>query len=128
MVAAVVSGAPSAAYALLRGDDLLESTRAIGTMVTTSDDDRVLLAAAIPVHLVISLGWAIAIQQLLPRKRRVLWGGLFGVGIAILDLRVIGRRYPRIRNLPLGPQIADHVLFGAVVAALTQPSPERRAE
>jgi hypothetical protein len=44
---------------------------------------------------------------------------LFGAGIAFFDLRVVGARAPRIRALPFGPQLADHVAFGAVVGALT---------
>jgi hypothetical protein len=38
-----------------------------------------------------------------------------GLGIAALDLGVIGRRIPAIRALPQGRQWADHVAFGLTV-------------
>ena len=38
-----------------------------------------------------------------------------GLGIAALDLIVLGRRFPAIAALPQGPQWADHVAFGAVL-------------
>ena len=41
-------------------------------------------------------------------------GTLAALGIAALDLGV-GRRIPRVRALPLLPQIADHVAYGATV-------------
>ena len=74
----------------------------------------VLLTAAVPVHLVISLGWTLALARGGVRGARN--GALAGLAIAALDLGVIGRRYPRIRALPLLPQLADHALFGAVAA------------
>jgi hypothetical protein len=36
----------------------------------------------------------------------------------VLDLGAVGRRYPRIRNLPVAPQLADHVAFGLVVGSV----------
>ena len=39
-----------------------------------------------------------------------------GLAIAAFDLGTIGRTFPRIRSLPLAPQVADHALYGAVVA------------
>jgi hypothetical protein len=38
-----------------------------------------------------------------------------GLGIATLDLAVIGRRIPAIRALPQGRQWADHVAYGLAV-------------
>ena len=120
-LAAVFGGVPSTVYALARGDDPFESTRAIGSMVTSSTDDSTLLLAAVPIHLGISLGWAAVIAGVLPARRRLLLGALIGVGIAMLDLGILGRSFPRIRALALGPQVADHVAFAMIVAALTQP-------
>ena len=122
-VAAIVSGIPSTIYELSRGNDPLESTRAIGSMVTNSEDESTLLLAAVPVHMAVSLWWAIVITRVLPARKRLVLSGLLGAAIALFDLRVVGHRFPRIRALPLGPQIADHVMFGIVVAALTQPVP-----
>jgi hypothetical protein len=74
-----------------------------------------LAAAALPVHLSLSFGWALVLAVILPRRRTVAWGALAGLGIASLDLGIIGRRFPRVRSLPAGPQIADHLLYGATV-------------
>jgi hypothetical protein len=57
----------------------------------------------------------------LPRRGAVAWGVAAGLAVAALDLGVVARRVPRfapIRRLPLGPQIADHVAFGAIVGAV----------
>jgi hypothetical protein len=79
-----------------------------------------LLVAAAPVHLVLSLGWGVALSAALPRRRTVAAGALAGALIAALDLGLIGRRFERIRSLPVVPQIADHVAFGACVGAVVR--------
>ena len=115
LIAAVVSGAPSTLHALATGRDPLAATRAAGSILLPSERRRApLLAAATLVHLSLSLFWA----SLLPRRAGPLRGALFGLGIAALDLGVLGRRFPQIRALPLAPQIADHALFGAVAACV----------
>ncbi|NUT55427.1 MAG: hypothetical protein HOQ03_05530, partial [Thermoleophilia bacterium] len=50
--------------------------------------------------------------------RGTLRGALAGLGIAALDLGLVGRRFARVRALPLGPQVADHVAFGAIAGRL----------
>jgi len=45
-------------------------------------------------------------------------GALAGLAIAVIDLGVVGRRFPRVRVLPLGPQLADHAAYGAIAARL----------
>jgi hypothetical protein len=107
LAAAALSGAPSTLHAVLTGGDALAAARAAGSMLSR----RHPLAAAVPVHLGISLFWA----ALIPRRAGVLGGALCGVGIAALDLGVLARPFPEIRALPLWPQIADHALFGAIV-------------
>jgi hypothetical protein len=120
-VAAVVSGLPSTLASLAAGRDPLEATKAAGTLVLTDDAPPLaLVAAAGPVHLAVSLAWAAVLERTLPRRRRVLAGAAAGVAIAAFDLGVVGRRYPAIRALPLGPQLADHALFGATVAWLSR--------
>jgi hypothetical protein len=48
-------------------------------------------------------------------RRGVVAGALAGLGIAALDLGLVGRRFPRVRALPLAPQVADHLVYGMTV-------------
>lgn len=115
-VAALVSGAPSTCWALAVGDDPLEATLAAGSIVLPEETRRCpLLAAAVPVHVGLSLGWAVVLARVLPPRKTTVLGGLAGLGIAALDLGVVGRRLPRVRALPLLPQLADHVAYGLTV-------------
>jgi hypothetical protein len=114
--AAVLSGAPSTAEALLRGGDPLEASEAAGSILLPGETRRRrLLLAAVPVHLALSLAWACGIAFLAPRGRELPFGAAAGLAIAALDLGVIGRWIPRIRSLRPLPQVADHVAFGLVV-------------
>jgi hypothetical protein len=118
-VAAVLSGTPSTVIAIARGDDPLEATAAAGSILVSHDSKQLLrLAAAVPVHVALSLGWGVVLSALLPRRATIAWGAAAGLCIAALDLGVIGRRFARIDSLPLGPQIADHAAYGAVVGAV----------
>jgi hypothetical protein len=118
-LAAVVSGAPSTAYAFATGRDPLEATLAAGSLLLPRETGRArLLAAAVPAHLAISVAWALVLERTLPRERTARWGAAAGLAIAALDLGVIGGRFPRIRALPLAPQLADHALFGATVGCV----------
>jgi hypothetical protein len=118
-VAAVVSGIPSTAIALARGEDPLEATVAAGSILLSPRNGKWShLAAAVPVHVALSLGWGVVLSALLPRRATIAWGAVGGLCIAALDLGVIGRRFARINALPLGPQIADHVAYGIVVGAV----------
>jgi hypothetical protein len=117
--AAVVSGAPSTAYALATGRDPLEATLAAGSLLLPGESRRSrLLVAAVPVHLAISLAWALVLMRLLPRRPSLGAGAAAGLAIAAVDLGVVGRRFPRIHALPLGPQLADHLAYGVTVAAV----------
>jgi hypothetical protein len=119
LVAAAVSGAPSTAIALARGDDVLDGARAAGTLLLPRETRTLpLLAAAVPVHLAISLGWAVVLERVLPPGNEPLTGLLGGLAIAALDLGVIGRRLPRIRALPQPRQWADHAAYGLAVGAV----------
>ena len=116
-VAAVPSGLPSTLHALLTGRDALAATTAAGSILLPREERTlVLVAAAVPVHLALSLGWGAVLARTL-RRPTVPRGVAAGLAIAALDLGVIGRRLPRIRALPLVPQLADHVVYGAVAAA-----------
>jgi len=116
--AALLSGLPSTAYAVLRERDPLEATVAAGSILLPRERRRGrLLVAAIPVHLALSAVWTVAIAVVLPRRNPLAEGILAGLAIAALDLGVIGSRFPRIRALETGPQIADHMAFGIIAAA-----------
>ena len=115
--AALLSGLPSTLYALATHRDPWEPSVAGGSMLLPRENRRWrLLAAAAPVHLVLSGLWGITLAAALPRRKPLLEGALAGVGIATLDLGIIGRRYPRIRALDSLPQLADHLAFGVVAA------------
>jgi hypothetical protein len=117
-VAGVVSGAPSTAYALWTGGDPLEASLAAGTILLPRErrDGRLLAAGAVA-HAALSLGWAAVLAAILPRRAPVV-AAAAGVGIAALDLGVVGRRLPRVRALPVAAQLADHVVFAATVGAV----------
>jgi len=118
LLAATLSGTPSTLHALMRRRSPLEATLAAGAMVTGERRPAaVRLAAALLVHLALSLGWTVLLDRVLPDRGRAAWGALAGLGIAALDLGVVGRRIPAIRALPPGPQVADHVAFGAIAGA-----------
>ena len=110
---------PSTAHALLTGASPLEATLAAGTLVLPRETrPGPLLLAAAPAHVAISLGWGVALSLGLPRRAPLATGAVAGLAIAALDLGVVVRRYPRIRALPLWPQVADHVAYGAVVGVV----------
>jgi len=112
---AALSGVPSTVFTLARGEDVLAGARAAGAIVVPHAGARVQLAAAVPVHLALSFGWAAVLAAALPPRREPFYGVLGGLAIAGLDLGLIGRRIPAIRALPQGRQWADHVAFGLAV-------------
>ncbi len=118
-VAGVLSGLPSTIHALLVSGQPLAATLAVGSLVLPNEDRRGrLLLAAIPVHLAISVGWGVALAFVLPRRNVVALGPAAGLAIAAVDLGLVGRRLPPIRTLPTGPQIGDHVAYGAIVGVI----------
>ncbi|WP_233225954.1 hypothetical protein [Amycolatopsis sp. CA-126428] len=117
-VAAVVSGIPSTAHALLTGGDVLAATRAAGTLLPGLRG-RPGVAAGLVAHVIVSAAWtgvltAIARHHRLGAGR----GALAGLAIAALDLGIAARAYPAVRALARGPQILDHLVFGAVLGVL----------
>ena len=116
-IASIFSGIPSTIYSFINGRDPLEASYAAGSILVGHDAPKERqLAAAVPVHLGISLFWGVVVAFVLPRKRTVPSGAAAGAAIAALDLGLIGPRFPLISALPKGPQIADHVAFGTMVA------------
>ncbi len=119
LAGAVFGGAPSTAIALVRRDDVLEGARGAGTLLLPHETRTLpLLAAAVPVHLALSLGWAVVLERVVPRGREPLGCLLGGLAIAALDLELIGRRLPRIRMLPQPRQWADHAAYGIAVGVV----------
>jgi len=113
LAGAVVSGLPSTVVTLASRESLLDGARAAGAIVLPRETRTpVLLAAAVPVHLGLSLGWAAVLDAVDAGPVR---GLAAGMGIAALDLGVIGRRIPAIRELPQPRQWADHAAYGLVV-------------
>ncbi len=116
---AIVSGVPSTAHALVTGKNPLEASLAAGTLLLPDErrPGRLLLAAA-PVHIALSLAWALLLAVALPRRRTALWSALAGLGIGALDIGLIGRHFPRIRALSQLPQVVDHLAYGAAVGSV----------
>lgn len=117
-VASIVSGAPSTAYALATRRRVLEATEAAGSVLLspeTPPPHRAL--AGVAVHAAVSAWWGVVLSWVLPRgwsrRSMCIGGAAAGVVIAGLDLGTVGRRIDAIRRLPLIPQLADHVMFGA---------------
>jgi hypothetical protein len=126
-VAALISGTPSTTHALLTARPPLDGALAAGSLLLPNEQrPGRLLLAAVPVHLALSLGWALALAAVLPRRWTVACGALAGLGIAALDLGFIGRRFPRIRALPQAVQVADHLAYGGTVAAVLRRRRARR--
>ncbi|MDP9441369.1 MAG: hypothetical protein M3P34_04150 [Actinomycetota bacterium] len=125
--AALLSGLPSTVHALVRRRNPLEAAAAAGALVAPREQRRLrLVAYAIPVHMGISLLWSLLLARVLPARSTLLFAVAGGGAIAVLDLGVIGRRLPPIRSLPQGPQVVDHLAFGALVGAVVASRRARR--
>jgi hypothetical protein len=126
-VAGVLSGIPSTVHAVATGRDPLAAARAAGNLLLPAHArPAALLAAGGLAHGVISVGWgtvlAVAVRRTSVASPLVA-GAIAGAAIAALDLGLLvhgpaGRRWPLIRALPVGPQVADHLAFGAVAGAV----------
>ncbi|HWF74058.1 MAG TPA: hypothetical protein VG186_11970 [Solirubrobacteraceae bacterium] len=120
--AAVLSGAPSTLHALRTeggvrgaGTYVLEATRAIGTLVPPG---RPGLARGVTIHLAISAACGELLARTLPERRSAAWGAAAGLAIGVVNVGLVGRCFPAIRALALGPQLADHLAFGVVFAVV----------
>ena len=119
-VAAVFSAMPSTLIAVRRrrsltlaAGDLLSATRAAGTLVPPG---RPGVVRGVLAHLGVSVACGELLARKLPERHSLIWGAGAGLGIGILNLVVLGRCFPQISELPLGPQLADNVAFGAIFA------------
>ena len=87
-------------------------------LLRNQDRREYLIAAALPVHVALSVFWGILLARFLPRRRPVITGAVAGLAIGAFDLLLVGRHFPRIEALPTLPQFADHIAFGITVAAI----------
>jgi hypothetical protein len=125
---ALLSGLPSTVVTLARREPLLDGVTAAGTILLPAERRTLpLVAAAVPVHLALSYGWAAVLCSTLPRRATVPAAVVGGLVIAALDLEVVCRAFPAIRALPQGRQWADHVAFGLAVGAVVRRRRLRRA-
>lgn len=124
---AVLGGLPSTVHALATGGDPLAASRAAGSLLLPREHrtSRLLPAGALA-HAGISLAWGVVLAATLPRRRTVPAAAAAGLAIAALDLGVVGRAFPRVRALPVLPQLADHLAYGAVVGAVLAHRGRRR--
>jgi hypothetical protein len=124
----VLSGVPSTVVTLLKRESLIDGAAAAGTILLRRERRTLpLLAAAVPVHLALSFGWAAVLSAALPRRATVPAAVAGGLAIAALDLEVVGRAFPAIRALPQGRQWADHVAYGLAVGVVVRRRRLRRA-
>lgn len=125
--AAVISGVPSTILALRRGESPLEASLAAGSLLLP-DEKRPsrLLAAAALVHATLSVGWALLLTIVLPRRATIRWSTIAGLAIATFDLGIVGRRSEPIRAVPMLPQVADHLTYGLTVGVVVAARRKRR--
>jgi hypothetical protein len=118
VLASTISGAPSTLAALIaaRGDlrraarTQLGATKAIGTLLPPGTPS---LARGALAHVIISVAMAELVARVVDAgdRRR---GAAVGLLMGLVNVAVIGRRYPAIRALPLVPQLADNIAFGLI--------------
>ncbi len=121
-MAAAFSGVPSTLCALRTGGSfhsavryVYDATCAVGTLVPPG---RAGFIRGAIVHLGISVAFGEALARTLPQRRSVPWGATAGLAMGVINVAIIGRRFPAISALPLIPQLADNVAFGVLFAAV----------
>jgi hypothetical protein len=121
VAAGLFGGAPSVAVALAQGGVSgawrygVDAIGAVGSLVPPG---RRSITAGIGAHSAISVAAGQVFGRFLPRRHSVLWGAGAGVAMGLVGVGIIGRRYPAIRALSLGPQVADNVAFGIIFAVV----------
>ncbi len=110
-VAGLASGLPSTLWAIGNHTSPLTASKAAGALLGRPNLVRGALA-----HSFVSLAWGVVLSATLPERHRLTAGAAAGAAIAALDLGVVApRRFPAVAALPLAPQVADHLLYGALV-------------
>ena len=90
-----------------------DATRAVGTLVPPGRPGFIRGAL---VHFGISVVCGEGLARALPESSSLSWGAAAGLAIGVVNVGMIGRRFPAIRALPLVPQLADNLAFGVVFA------------
>jgi hypothetical protein len=126
VVAGTLGGVPSTLHALLAGGSVraaavyaYEATCAVGTLVPPG---RPGFGRGAIVHIGISAVCGEMLARTLPRRCSSAWGAAAGLAIGVVNVGLIGRLFPAIRNLPLVPQLADNVAYGLVFALVVDRS------
>jgi hypothetical protein len=109
VVASVLGGVPSTALALVRargnvgraGLDVLASIRAIGVLLPPGHPGLARGAAA---HGAVSVLMGELLALMLPRRHSPAWAAGAGLFMGVVNVGLIGRRFPSIRALPLLPR------------------------
>jgi hypothetical protein len=117
VAAGVLSGGPSTLIALAKRENLLDSTRAAGTLLGRRSVVRGLLA-----HVGLTVGWTAVLAIVLPRRRPIAEGVAAGAVIAVVSMG-LGRRYPDLRRLDAVPQVLDNLAFGVVASVFLSSAP-----
>lgn len=126
MAASVLAGTPSLCAALPREGILgswrygIQATRAIGVLVPPWRPSLVKGAVA---HFAISAVAGEVFGRFLPARHTLAWGATGGAVMGFVNVGLIGRRFPAIRALPFGRQVADNVAFGVIFAVVADRAP-----
>ena len=120
--ATLLSAVPSTLTTVIRQRELRsaveyvrDATRAAGTLVPPG---RPGFVRGTLVHAGISALSGELLARTLPKRHAAVWGAAAGLTLGVVNVGLIGRRFPAIAALPLLPQLADHVAFGAVFASI----------
>ena len=96
----------------------MEATHAAAAMFPLSGN--MFIDAAL-VHTAVSLFWAALLVFALPKRHTTAWAVGAAAIIGILDLRVIAPHFfPEVAALEFGPQMADHLMWGACFGLVLQ--------
>lgn len=90
----------------------VRATRAVGTLVPPG---RPNLIAGVATHLGLSLAFGQVPGRVLPRRHSALWGTAYGAAMGLVGAGIVGRRFNAVRELPIGPQLADNMAFGRIL-------------
>jgi hypothetical protein len=100
----------------------VRATRAIGVLVPPG---RPNLVGGVVAHFAISAAAGELFGRFLPVRHSVVWGAAGGAVMGLVNVGLIGRRFPAVRALPFGRQIADNVAFGVIFAAVADRAPRQ---
>lgn len=121
IAASLLSATPSVLFTVRRdgvGGAWRYGVRATAAIGTLAPPGRPNLVSGAAIHFMISAGFGRVLGRLLPQRNSVLWGAGAGAAMGLIGAGVIGRRFPALRELPFGPQLADNVAFGIVFAVV----------